>query len=191
MKRITLVLVLVTLAGCASAPPERSYYLLRAEVPNDLAAAPPGTAAGLGLIQVAAYLDRAGVVVEVGANQVREARFHLWAEPLDRGIRIYLSDRIASQLGYRLETGPGSVGPIRYRIDVSVEEFHGALDGETRLVARWSVRDLEDDSLTLSRRFSKKSRQSGDGYASLVQSQLTLLDDFAAEIAQALTDLDQ
>ena len=191
MKRITLVLVLFTLAGCASAPPERSYYLLRAEVSNDLAAAPPDSAAGLGLVQVAAYLDRAGVVVEVGENQVREARFHLWAEPLDRGIRIYLSDRIAAQLGYRLETGPGSVGPIRYRIDVSVEEFHGSLDGETKLVARWSVRDLEDDSLTLSRRFSKKSRQSGDGYASLVQSQLALLDDFAIEIAQGLTDLDQ
>ena len=76
MKRITLVLVLFTLAGCASAPPERSYYLLRAEVSNDLAAAPPDSAAGLGLVQVAAYLDRAGVVVEVGENQVREARFH-------------------------------------------------------------------------------------------------------------------
>ena len=74
---------------------------------------------------------------------------------------------------------------------MSVEEFHGSLDGETKLVARWSVRDLEDDSLTLSRRFSKKSRQSGDGYASLVQSQLALLDDFAIEIAQGLTDLDQ
>jgi len=191
MKRITLVLVLFTLAGCASAPPERSYYLLRAEVPNDLAAAPPAPAAGLGLFPVAAYLDRAGVVVEVGENQVREARFPLWAEPLDRGIRTYLSDRIAAQLGYRLETGPGSVGPIRYRIDVSVEEFHGSLDGETKLVARWSVRDLEDDSLTLSRRFSQQSRQSDDGYASVVKSQLALLDDLAAEIAQGLTDLDQ
>ena len=186
MKRNILVFALC-LVGCAAGPlPERSYYLLRADPPQDLAPAPQEDAAGLGHVTIAAYLDRAGIVVQVGEHQVREARHHLWAEPLDRGVRSYLSDRIALRLGHALASESEDAGPVRYRIDVGLEQFHGSLNGETRLVARWSLRDLADDSLLQSQRFARTRPQSGDGYANLVKAQIALLDDLAEVIAEAL-----
>ncbi len=185
MSRILLALVLC-LAGCASAPPERAYYLLRAELPGPLAAPDPGSLAGVGRVSVAPYLDRAGIVVQTGEHRVREARYHLWAEPLEQGIRVYLRDRVSSVLGRALNTAPGRADSWRYRIDVSIEEFHGKLDGDVRLVARWSLVDLADDAVLETQRFSRMSSQASDGYPGLLETLTSLLDELAESIAEAL-----
>ncbi len=184
--RLALVLCLV---GCASAPPEHAYYLLRVEPPADLNAADP-LPIGLGRISLPPYLDRIGLVVQTGEHRVREARHHLWAEALDEGAWFYLRDRISSELGRALDPGQDLGGRVRYRVDIRINEFHGTLDGQSRLIARWSVRDLEVDSVVESQRFSQTRRQSGDGYPGLVDAQITLLDELARSIAQALRKLD-
>ncbi len=185
MTRISLVLVLF-LIGCVSTPTERSYYLLRAEVPGDLAPADPDALLGIGRSSIAQYLNRAGIVVQVGERQVREARYHLWAEPLDRGIRHYLSHRVSAVLGRSLNTGPGTEDTWRYRIDVSVEEFHGTLNGEARLVAYWSLRNPMNGAVIEAGYFRRTRRQTGDGYPALVDAQIALLDELAESIVQAL-----
>ena len=182
-----LILALVLgLAACASAPPERFYYLLRAQIDGDLAPADPKRLAGIGPVRIAPYLNQAGVMVQVEENRIREARYHLWAEPLDRSIRYYLEDRVASLLGRQLNPGPGATDSWRYRIDVSVEEFHGTMNGEVRLVARWSLVDLKRDSVLETQRFARKLDQMGDGYPGLVTTQIALLDELSAKLADAL-----
>jgi hypothetical protein len=178
------------LVGCAgSPPPERSYYLLRAEVDGPLAPADPKAQIGLGRVAVAPYLDRAGVVVQISPHQVREARFHLWAEPLNRSIRFYLSDRLSGLLGRNLNAGHGSQPSWRYRIDVDIEELHGTLEGEARLVARWSLRDLQRGITPVTQRLARSRQQTGDGYADLVRTLTALLDELADEMAAHLSDL--
>ncbi len=185
MRRLTLALALC-LAACATAPPERSYYLLRAEVPGALAAAENGVLLGVGTVSIAPYLDRSGIVVQVDDHRVREARYHLCAEPLDRGIRTYLSDRIAASLGRALNNGSNLVDQWDYRLDVAIEDFHGTLNGEARLVARWSLIDTARDKLIVSQRLVRTKRQTVDGYPGLVEVQAALLDELATEIATAL-----
>ena len=185
MTRISLLLVLF-LIGCASTPTERSYYLLRAEAPGDLAPADPDALLGIARPSIAKYLNRAGIVIQVGEHQVREARYHLWAEPLDRGIRHYLSHRVSALLGRSLNTGPGTEDTWRYRIDVSVEEFHGTLNGEVRLVAYWSLRKLKNGTVIEAQYFRRTRQQTGDGYPALVDAQIELLDELAESIVQAL-----
>lgn len=183
MTRTCLALALL-LASCASTPPERAYYLLRADVP-ELAAADPASLVGIGRVSVAPYLDRAGIMVQVDENRVREARYHLWAEPLDDGIWYYLRDRISSELGRPLNTETDA-DSWRYRVDVSIEEFHGTLNGEAHLSARWSLRDVDSDEAIATRRFSQTMTQRRDGYPGLVDTQIALLDKLAQAIAQAL-----
>ena len=185
MRRLTLTLALC-LAACASAPPERSYYLLRAEVPGTLASAENGVLLGVGTVSIAPYLDRSGIVVQVDDHRVREARYHLWAEPLDQGIRGYLSDRIAALLGRALNNGSNLVDQWDYRIDVAIEDFHGTLNGEARLVARWSLIDTARDKLIASQRLVRTKPQTVDGYPGLVDVLTGLLDELAAEIATAI-----
>ena len=186
MTRVGLGLVLaLSLVGCASAPPEQAYYLLRVEPPPDLRAADP-LPIGLGRISLPPYLDRAGLVVQTDEHRVREARYHLWAEPLDEGAWFYLRDRISSELGRALYPGPDLGESLRYSVDLRINEFHGTLDGQARLVARWSVRDLEQDSVVESQRFSQARRQTGNRYRGLVNTQIELLDELAGTIAQTL-----
>ena len=105
MIRLGLVLAL-GLAACAGRPPpERAYYLLRAEVPENLSPLDPDALVGVARVVLADYLDRAGVVVQVGENQVREARYHLWAEPLEKSVRMYLHARISTLVGRTLNSG--------------------------------------------------------------------------------------
>ncbi len=186
MRRLTLALALC-LAACATAPPpEHSYYLLRAEVPADLASAEGSALLGIGTVSIAPYLDRSGIVVQVADHRVREARYHLWAEPLDRGIRTYLSDRVAALLGRALNNGSNRVDQWAYRLDVSIEEFHGTLNGEARLVAQWSLIDTAREKLIASQRLVRTKPQTVDGYPGLIEVQTALLDELATEIATAL-----
>ena len=184
----TAVLAGAALAGCAN-PPERAYYLLRAEVPAALAAPDPARLVGVAPVAVADYLDRSGIVVQVEPNRVREARYHLWAEPLTASIRSYLHDRLAADLGRSLGGGPGTASTWRYRIDVGVEVFHGTLGGVARLVALWSLRDLAEDRVVETRRFSRTRRQTADGYAGLVEAQIALLDELSRDIVRALREV--
>ena len=188
MTRIGLVLSLF-LAACASTPPERAYYLLRAEVPEELAVAAPDASIGMGHVLLAPYLDRTGIMVQVDEHRVREARYHLWAEPLDEGIWYYLHDQVSSRLNSALASGPRA-DSWRYRVDVSVEEFHGTLNGAARLAARWSLYDLSSGAVIETRTFTRERRQTGDGYAALVETQTALLDELAETIARSLRTLD-
>lgn len=188
-----LVSLIVTLAlgaalGCGGkTPPERSYYLLRG-APQEYSAADGGLDVGLGDVQVAPYLDRAGVIVEVGANEVREARFHLWAEPLQRGIHYYLEDRIAAELGRQLAPAPAAKNGWLYRVDVRVREFHGDLDGGVRLVASFALIGVESGEILAEEQVSFAEQRAIGGYPGLVQAQISLLDRLAASIAAALRE---
>ncbi len=190
MTRVSLRLVLLLcLVGCASAPPEDSYYLLRVQPPADLDSTDPLPVA-LGRIAIPPYLDRVGLVVQTDEHRIREARYHRWAEPLDEGTWFYLRERISSELGRSLDPGPGLGKSVRYRVDIRINEFHGTLDGQARLVARWSVRELDEDTVVETQRFSESRVQDGEGYPGLVNTATELLDELAATIARTLRTFD-
>jgi uncharacterized lipoprotein YmbA len=183
---LVVTLALGSALGCGGkTPPERSYYLLRG-APQEFSTADGRLGVGLGIVQVAPYLDRAGVMVEVDANEVREARFHLWAEPLQRGIRYYLEDRIAADLGRQLAPGPPVKNGWLYRVDVRVREFHGDLDGHVRLVASFTLVGVESGEILLEEQVSFAGPRRIDGYPGLVQAQISLLDRLATSIADAI-----
>jgi uncharacterized lipoprotein YmbA len=180
---LPLAAVACLVLACSSpAPPERAYYLLRAEVIDVEPPATPDLAAGIDSITVAPYLDRAGLVIGVGANEIREARFHLWAEPLSAGIRYYLQARISSDLGYRI--GGGARRSWQKKVRVEVREFHGDQSGGVRLVAGVSVTG-PDGAVIADEEFAAVTTVSQEGYAALVAAQMQLLE----QLADAITPL--
>ena len=193
---LALSFALASALGCASkVPPERAYYLLRS-APHEFSALEAGQSnAGLdididiGKVGVPPYLDRMGLVVEVGTNEVREARYHLWAEPLHRGIHYYLEDRIAADLGQPLAAGPPSKDGWRYRIDVRVREFHGNVDGGVRLVASFTLTAVASGELLAEEQVSFAEQQPAEGYPGLVQAQISLLDRLSTSIAATLREV--
>jgi len=173
--------------GCSSpATPERAYYLLRGG--NSTAGLPPASGeqrAGIRTVEVAPYLDRAGIVVGLGPNEVREAVFHLWAEPLRSGIRAHLEDRVSEQLGYVIGGSQAIARTWRKRVDIAIRQLHGLASGEVRLAGSFTVTSGGGDVLAVEQ-VNATTRQSEPGYASLVAAEIQLLDELGDQIADSL-----
>lgn len=169
------------LAACAGAPVEPSYYLLRTDGAAASRALEPAPYR-LGPVSVAPYIDRAGLLLETAPGQVRPARNHLWAEPVQEGVRALLTAEISRALGKDiLPLDPTAHGPV---ISVSIDQLHGTLAGAAKLVAYWSV--VEGGETLRAERFAATLPLDRDGYGALAQAQKNLLIDLARSIAMQL-----
>jgi len=187
--RAVFVLCLATLAGCASAPPEVTYYLLRGEQVEGSGPIEASVRAGLGRVVVAVYLmDSRGVMVETAPGEVRPASQHKWAEPLDVGLRWYLGSEIGEELGYQIGGSLTDRASWDYIVDVSVARMHGTMDGRAALEAEFVVSSRNRNEAPLQGRFSKSIPLPQEGYAGIVEAQRILASEFADQIAHALRE---
>ena len=139
-------------------------------------------------IRVAPYLLEPGLVLETGAHEVRSARQHLWAEPLDRSLRLYLRAQISNELGFELSRNAIPANAPDFILDVEVEELHGTLSGAARLVASWRITRVEDGEKLAAFRFARTLPLARDGYAALADAEVALVRELAAAIAKSLRD---
>lgn len=191
MKRCTIA-ALVLLAGCAGADkvPELNQYLLRSDITPQVATDKAGATIGLDNVEVAAYLNQPGLVLQTRAGIVRPARYHQWAEPLRESLRSFLASEISKSAGQ----------PVRHRghdgntwkrgmlrlINVHIDELHGTNDGRARLVASWVVVDTESSAVLVEREFMESELLDGDGYDALVRAETLLLTRLAQRVAAEL-----
>lgn len=190
---MALILASCTMVGCTtsgSAVEEPSFYLLRADarVPDEAQPAP--VSIGIGRVSIADYLAQAGIVVATGGDRVRPAHLHLWAEPLDSAIRLFLRDAISAEAGYLISADTARRRSWDYRLDIRIDEWHGSLAGDVRIRAAWIVIDMTNDHEVASHRFERSAMLTDDGYEALVTTQKRLLTGLAGAIAASLVDLD-
>lgn len=185
--RLIVFGLLAGLLGCAGGGgevPESRLYMLRAAVP---AAIPDSDfVVGLDAVQLASYLKRSELVLQVGPQELRPARYHRWAEPLDQNIRRYLRDRLSAEVSVDVDANSRRRDRWDLQISLAVEEFHGTLEGQVLLTASWDVERLHDTAHVVRGRARLTESQSRDGYAALVDAKSRLLDKLAQRVA---TDL--
>ena len=186
--RKLLVLLLLT-AGCASAPPETARYLLRPATLPASGVTADVAKIGIGSVRVASYLDQPGIVIETASLEVHPAHYHLWAEPLDEGVRRYLRAALSTDLGF--EVGDDSSGrrDWSHEVRVTIDEFHGTLSGEARLVAAWQILPQPSVAPLHAARFVDREPLDRDGYPGLVEAERRLLDRLSQSIADAIRAL--
>lgn len=173
-------------AGCSNQPIETTDYLLRhAQAANSSGVAEAPTIA-LRRVEVAAYLDQRGLVLETSAYEISIARHNNWAEPLSDAVRRYLQVAIAEASGQAVAAQLTHQPSLVQEIDVIVHQLHGSANGDVRLVAEWRVSDTGDGATLTQRNFSATTRQDTDGYAALVRAHQVLLDKLASDIASSL-----
>ena len=185
-----LLLVCVLAVACAGAPAlTHTHYLMRASVSEGVSRAEAPVAIALESVSVAPYLAERGLVLEIAANQVQSARQHLWAEPLEESLRLYLRTQISNQLGYEINAyvTPGTA--LDYVVDVSIEELHGTLSGAARLVASWRITRGREAAELATFRFSLTRPLAQDGYSALASAEVALVDELAVAIAHSLGEV--
>lgn len=180
MIRALCLFPILVLCACASPAPEPTYYLLRPATQAGSGTLQASAEYRLGEIEIAPYINQSGLLLETGEGQVRPAALHLWAEPIHAGIHSYLSQEISRLYGREIATTAGAPASIAIRID----QLHGTLQGEARLVAYWWIqRGEEVDGLS---RFARSLPLAENGYAALAAAERELLSQLAAEIAAGL-----
>ena len=183
--RFSLFLCAVLLLSCASTATIPTRYLLPAEVPAGTAMLDPPVWIGLGRIDIPPYLGERGIVVETGDGQVRAARQHLWAEPLDEGLRRFLRIEIANAIGHDVSSDATERAGWDITVDIRIDRFHGNLSGEALLMARWRVtRKAGEDPARY--RFSAIEPLARPGYPGLVDSEVLLARQLARAIAESV-----
>jgi uncharacterized lipoprotein YmbA len=186
MRTAAFVCALLLLA-CASDPPARTHYLLRADLPDETSQVEAPVVIGVGRVTIAPYLGRPGLVIESDDHQVRPARYHVWAEPLDEGLRRYLRTEISNRLGYAIRADASRRADWDYAVDVVIDQLHGTLSGEALLAAGWRISRADGREIA-AYVLSKSEPLAMDGYQGLVNAEIVLLQKLAARIAESLQE---
>lgn len=185
--KLLSMLLWIGLFGCAGGGgevPQSHLYLLRA--PAAPASFDSDIIVGLDSVQIASYLKRSELVLQVLPQELRPARYHRWAEPLDQNLRRYLRDRLSAELQMDVDANNHLRDRWDVRINVSIEEFHGTLAGQALLKASWDVERLSGVASVRRGRAQLAEPQARDGYSALVDAQARLLDALAQRIAADL-----
>ena len=182
MKSASILCLVMLLAGCASQPIEPTYYLLRSSQDMSSGKLSPSRDFSLGTVEIAAYLDQPGLVMETTDAQVRPASQNLWAEPIYDGIRNYLATEIAQANGTELL--PSKLNRGATAVNIRIDQLHGTRDGNASIVAYWWL--VRADEVIELNRFANTQALQASGYSALVDAEKALLSDLAKQIAASL-----
>lgn len=186
MIRVASLLLVVFLSACAGQSTEPSYYLLRSDQNLTSRTLEPSTQYVLNQITIAPYLNQNGLILETNAGAMRTARYHLWAEPLYEGIRVFLMTEISQARGEDILMG--KIEEAETSINVRIDQLHGTGDGRARLVAYWWLSQGSD--IKAAYQFAEYRDLGQDGYDALARAEKALLSDLAGKIAASLASPD-
>ena len=172
--------------ACASAPQVPTLFLLRASEPAPSGRLEAPLAIVLERVEVAPYLQTAGIVVETAAGQVRPARAYQWAEPLEAGLRSSLRARISTALGYPISSAAGAAANSALGVVVHIDRLHGTMDGAALIEASFRITRRAPGEPATEFHFTRAAPLANSGYAGLVEAEMELVDALAVEIARAL-----
>ena len=142
--------------------------------------------AGLGRVVVAPYLlTSQGIFVETEPGQVRAARQHQWAEPVDSGFRWFLRIEMGRALGHEVGGGLVDMTSWDYTIDVYIARLHGTMQGDAILEGGWVVRKRGEGAIA-EYTFAERAPLAKEGYPALVDAQRGLLGNMADAMADSL-----
>ena len=201
MLRCAALFVCFSTIGCSVlAPrPDRSRFFnltAMSATPGDRAPSPSSAAApalvyGLGPIELPAYLDRHELATRVSPTEVTYSTTERWAEPLaETFTAVLLQDLCVLLDTNRILPYPwAGSGRVDYQIEINVLQFDDDVSGNTRLIARWRVKDVRNATYLVAKETNvAKSRAPGDSSAR-VAALSDALRDLGQDIADALRRL--
>jgi uncharacterized lipoprotein YmbA len=188
---VALVASLLGLGACASTP-SRFYLLntLPASETTPATAAERGPVIGVGPVTLPKYLDRPQIVSRASRHQLSLSEFDRWAEPLQDNVSRVLAENLALLIPtdhLLLNPWPRAT-PVDYQVTVEVLQFEGWLEGESTLLARWSILDRGEREL-VSQKVHLNVPTGGRDVEAQVTGMNQLLERLSRDIATAIQRL--
>jgi len=182
----TYIVAVLLLAGCASSPPSHYYTLSGPPAPTAQAAGPSAT---VGPVAIPAVVDRPGIVVTIGDNEVWIDEFNRWAGPLADGIGLAVAENLAATLATpRVTLLTQAGGGADYAIAIEVQRFESAPGAYALLDAVYTVR-RNADGRTAGGRTTDRQVPADRSYEALAAAHSRAIARLAADIAVTLRNL--
>jgi uncharacterized lipoprotein YmbA len=186
---------LTLLTGCLGLQQPSRFYILNtspsAESPSPGVAGETGPAIGLGPLTLPKYVDRPQIVTRTSPYELHFAEFDRWAEPLEvdvlRAMAEELSRRIPTDRIALFPWPPST--PVDYQVVVDVTEFYVQAEGQSSLVAAWSIFKGEGTAALVSRKSRLRAPAGTQDYGAMVAAMSQTVADLSREIAAALRTL--
>jgi len=192
---LSIIVVLVLLAGCRSSTPPVEFYTLSPQPPvsaaDKVARLDDNIAVGVGPLQIPKFIDRPQIVTRIGPNKINVAEFHRWAgsvyEDILRAMTLNLAALLQSNLvvAYPWE----DYFDPDYRVYLEVHAFDGRLGQYAQLDVTWTITGRESRELLLVRKSLIREPTRGDDYDAFVAAKSRILGTLSGLIAKAIREV--
>lgn len=187
-----LLLVCLTLDGCATAP--SSFYTLSSTLPaaeRSASLSDKGLAVGIGPVRFPVFLDRPQIVSRTGENRLLVDEFHRWGGSLDDDFLRVLGENLAQLLGTsRILVEPAEAHyALDYRVVADVLSFEGEPGGDAVFRIRWGVLDASMEQAVIVRENTYRSRAANETPEAMIAALSEALSVFSRDLAGQLRGL--
>lgn len=182
--KITYVIILLsTLLACSNTNVEQTtyYYLLTNPVVNNEAKANKLKVDSKLLysvsVDVAEYLDRPNLVMQLDHHQIHYSLFHLWAEPLSKGLKkslLFDLNKYSETLTYKAEKYNKKHVQQANHLEIAIDYFHVTNTSKVILSGSYMVNGQESDR-PLKQNFTFEETLLDNGYAHSVEKMRALI----------------
>lgn len=190
---LTLVLILGGCIAISNSPPPR-FYALQAIDDSQVSEKfdiPSSVIIGIGPVKVPEYQNRPQIVTQDTNNLITFAQFDRWGEPLELALpRLVSADLSVMLPGANLEISPWNLAvPVKYQVIMDVVRLESRLDDDLSLTVQWSVIDLENKKMMLTKKSEFSKPIEPHNYPGLVKTLSMECALLSGEIAKTLSSL--
>ena len=193
---LLLLLFTPVLDACSlgrQSSPTRLYVLTALAPPGGTPAgkSATGVAVGVGPVELPQYVNRPQIVTGESGNELQQAGFDQWAEPLETNFTRVMAENLSQLLATeRVAVFPwkGPV-PLDYQVVVEATHFLGTPGGTASLVALWRVLGKEGRETLVSRQSSFTETTGSSDYTALAAAMSRTVAALSRDIATTITDL--
>lgn len=182
MFRLSVLVMLVSLAACSSKPLRVNYYLLYTAEPNSQSQVQKTKQIVLNEIILADYLKQSGLAMKLDQNKIYFSRQDVWAESLQSSIFGALLNDLNQAPDIQFITSHEASTDIKPpSITVKVDHFYATQNSTVETSGRYLLSD-ESRHINIETPFYFKLELQQDGYSHAVSQQRQLVNLLAQNI---------
>lgn len=187
---LLIILLAAALCACGRSTPTK-YYLLESSLGPIKAASLPAKTLRVAQVEGPAYLNRNNIVSRVqGETQLILAEFHLWAEPVNNGVRRVVEETLTGpMLKQDFNVLPAATEEHGdYVLLLDLQRLDGNFNEKAVLECRWTLLDRQDKRIG-GGIYSAEEMVPGASYDLLVGAESNLVRNFGKYLAGELPSL--
>lgn len=137
------------------------------------------------------YIDKPEIVTRISPNQLFQAEFHRWAEPLGGNITAVIAQNLSSQLAKDvILTTPGIISSnINYYLKINVNQFDVDGAGVSTLKVTWNVYNANMKLIKTRNASYRFLAQNPKNYPDVTFTMNKNISAFSSDLAQQLKNL--